>query len=273
MRKGTVCLFLLWMGCLQVMGQKTGLQSSTMKYGEKIEYDLQFKWGLFMTRAGDATFTYNSDRSVEGASSLYHLDFKTTKFFDGFFKMRDTLAGYYNNDNMLVYSIKRTDEGNYYAIDELKFNYGVDQTTIRSLRYTPARVRFDTTLIAVGEVTDMLGVAYYLRGLNRTQLQYGDTFEIMVAIGRDLVNVQFIYQNQAIVERGNVKYNTHYFKIDILDDAFESTKTSAEVWIGDDNNLLPIKVRGKLKIGYAEIYYKNSSGLAHPLTCRIEVKK
>ena len=272
MRTKAICLLLLWMGCIQVMGQRTGMQSSTMKYGEYIEYDLYFKWGLLM-RAGDAIFSYKNDRTVADATSLYRMDFKTAKFFDGFFKMRDTLSGYYNDDNMLIYSIKRTDEGSYYAVDELKFSYGVDKTTIHSLRYTPTRVRIDTTLNATGEVTDMLGTAYFLRGVNRKMLKPGDVFPLIVAIGRDLVNVQFIYQNQSIVEHGNVKFNTCYFKIDILDDAFESAKTSAEIWIGDDDNLLPIKLRSKLKIGYAEIYYKNSSGLAHPLTCKVEAKK
>jgi hypothetical protein len=85
--------------------------------------------------------------------------------------------------------------------------------------------------------------------------------------------VQFIYQNQAIVEHGNVKFKTLYFKVDIMDEeAFESTKTSAEVWISDDDNFLPIKLRSKLKIGYAEAYYKSASGLANPLTSRIELK-
>jgi hypothetical protein len=273
MRIGTICLFMAWMCCLPVTAQKTGMQSSTMKHGENIVYDLYFKWGLLMPRAGEAAFLYKSDRSVAGASSLYRMDFKTTKFFDGFYKMRDTLVNYFSNDNRLIYSIKRTDEGGYYAIDELTFNYGVDKTSIHSLRYTPTRVRIDTMLTATGEVTDMLGAAYYLRGINRKTLKSGDTFPVTVAVGRDLVNVQFIYQNQSIVDRGNVKFNTLYFKIDILDDAFESTNTSAEIWIGDDDNFIPVKLRSKLKIGYAEGYYKSSSGLAHPLLCRIELKK
>lgn len=266
------CIFILLMCSLQVSAQKDGLQTSAMKYGENIEYDLYFKWGLLM-RAGDAVFSYDREYTVADASSRYRMYFKTAKFFDSFFKMRDTLTGYYNNDNKLIYSVKRTDEGNYYAIDELRFNYGAEKTTIHSLRYTLTRVRIDTTLTTVGDVTDLLGVAYYLRGVNRKSLKQGDIISLTVAIGRDLVNVRFIYQNQTIVEYGNAKYNTLYFKIDILDDAFESTKTSAEVWLGDDDNFLPIKVRSKLKIGYAEIYYKTSSGLAHPLTSRIEMKK
>ena len=269
-----IYLFLFFTCWLQVSAQRTGMESFSMLHGEKATYDLYFKWGLIMTRAGEASFTYDAEHVLAGAASRYDLYFKTTKFFDGFFKMRDTLTGYYNSDNMLIYSSKRTDEGNYYLIDELTFSYGAEKTMIHSVRYTPARMKIDTTLTTAGVVTDMLSVAHYMRGVDRTKLKQGDTFPLLVAIGRDLVKIQFIYQYQAIIEHGNAKFNTRYFKIDIMDEeAFESTKTSAEVWIGDDDNFLPIKLRSKLKIGYAEVYFKTASGLAHPLNCRIEVKK
>lgn len=269
----SVLLFLFFMCCPYVAAQKTGMQSSTMNHGESVLYDIYFKWGPLMPRAGDATFLYDRNELVAGASSRYHMHFKTAKFFDGFFKMRDTLSTFYDTDRKILYSVKKADEGNYYSVDKLTFRYGKENTKIHSLRYTPTKVKIDTTLMVTGEVTDILGAVYYLRGVNREKLQSGDTFPLTVAIGRDLVKMQFIYENQSIVDRGNVKYNTRYFKIDIYDEAFESTKTSAEVWMGDDDNFLPVKVRSKLKIGYAEVYYKSSSNLAHPLKCRIEIKK
>ena len=269
------CVFALLplMCCFHATAQKTGFQSFAMKYGENISYDIYFKWGLIMPRAGDAIFSYNKDNSVNSASSRYEMSFKTAKFFDTFFKMRDTLTCYYNTDNRMIYSRKGSEDGGYYSVDELTFNYGNETTNIHSLRYTPSRVRIDTILSTTGDVSDLIGAAFFLRGIDRNKLQSGDRFPLTVAIGRDLVKIQFIYQNQAIVEHGNVKYNTHYFKIDIFDDAFESSTASAEVWVGNDDNFLPVKVRSKLKIGYAEIYYNNSSNLAHPLKCRIEVKK
>jgi len=274
MRKNRgIGLILLFVCYIQGMAQKMDMGSLSMMHGENSAYDVFFKWGLIMSRAGEASFTYNPDRTFTDAESLYLLLFKTTKFYDSFFKMRDTLSGYYNDDNMLIYSVKRTDEGNYYTIDELKFNYGNEQTSVHSVRYTPSGKKIDTTLITVGNACDMLSVAYYMRSVDRKKLTHGDTFPFTVAIGRDLVKMQFIYQNQAIVEHGKVKFNTLYFKIDIMDEeAFESTKTSAEVWIGNDDNFLPIKLRSKLKIGYVEVYFKTATGLAYPLSCRIEMK-
>ncbi|MDR1381025.1 MAG: DUF3108 domain-containing protein [Tannerella sp.] len=273
-RKGNIfcgmAVFMLCLCCRQAVAQN---RAETMMHGENVAYDVYFKWGLIMSRAGDATFSYDRDSTEPKASSQYRMLFKSTKFFDSFYKIRDTLSAYYNDNHELLYSRKNTDEGGYYSVDRLTFVHGGENTRIHSLRYTPSRVKIDTVLTAEGDVTDLLGVVYYLRRLDRTKLRSGTAYPLTIAIGRDLVRIQFTYRGQSIVERGNVKYNTHYFVIDIYDEAFESTKTSAEVWIGDDDNFLPVKVRSKLKIGYAEVHYKGASSLAHPLKCRIEIKK
>ncbi|MDR0835587.1 MAG: DUF3108 domain-containing protein [Tannerella sp.] len=258
--------------CISDISAQDKRFSSSLKSGEKVNFDLYFKWGVVMARAGDATISYSNNNTVPDATSRYRLTFKTAKFFDGIFKMRDTLDTYFNDNYQLIYSRKGSDEGGYYLIDEMRFKHEAEATEIYSKRYTPTKVKIDTTITATGEVVDMLGAIFLLRGLDRKQLQSGDTYSFMVAVGNDFVKVTFVYQNQSIVERENVKYNTRYFKIDIQDEAFASTKTSAEVWVGDDDNFLPVKVRSKLKIGYAEIYYKNSTGLANPLNCRFEMK-
>jgi hypothetical protein len=259
--------------CLQTAAAQAKEPSPAMKYGEKVCYDIYFKWGVIMPRAGDAIFLYDKEHSVPKAASRHRLQFKTVKFFDNFFKMRDTLDTYYNDRNEPVYSLKCSDEGGYYSVDKLTFTHGNENTRIHSLRHTLSQTKIDTVLTATGDVTDLLGVIYYLRRLDRTKMQGGSTYLLTVAIGRDLVKIQFTYRNQSVVERGGIKYNTRYFVIDIYDEAFESTKTSAEVWMGDDDNFLPVKVRSKLKIGYAEIHYRESSGLAHPLNCRIEMPR
>ncbi|MDR1723804.1 MAG: DUF3108 domain-containing protein [Tannerella sp.] len=269
MKKGLFLSIVLLSGCLSSAAQ-TGLQASAMKYDESVTYDVYFKWGVIMPRAGEVVLSYYKDRSVSNASSRYRLTFKTSKFFDNFFQMRDTLDTYYDDDNRLIYSRKGSFEGDYYTVDELTFNYSDAYTKIHSLRYTPKRVKIDTTMITTDEISDLLGTLYYLRGIDRFKLSREEGLPITVVIGRSLVKTQFRYQNQSVVERSDAKYNTRYFKIDISDDAFESTKTSAEVWVSDDDNFLPIKIRSKLKIGYAEIHFKHATGLAHPMKCKSE---
>ena len=88
------------------------------------------------------------------------------------------------------------------------------------------------------------------------------------------MNISFRYTGQKIVEREDyLKYRTRHFYIDIYDEAFTQSKAAAEIWVGDDENHIPIKIRAKLKIGAAEVYYKNSQGLRYPFTSRVEMKR
>ena len=227
-----------------------------------------------MPRAGEARISYNSSALNGQSASRYRMLFQTVGIFESVFKMRDTLDCYYSTDNILLFSTKHINEGGYYLIDDLTFSYTGQQTSVHSHRYTPTETKVDTNLtVTSGHVFDMLGATFFLRTLDTRNLKPGDNFPCTVAIGRDLVQVIFRYQNQAIIERNQAKYRTHYFIIDIHDDAFSQSKASAEIWVGDDENNIPIKIRTKLKVGYAEVYYKNSSNLKKPLDCRVELKK
>jgi hypothetical protein len=236
--------------------------------GESVGYDVHFQWGVVWSFVGDAMFSYDSDSSVDNASLRYRVLFKTIGFFDDIFRIRDTLDTYYNDRHELIYSLKCTFEGGYYYyVDKLMFTHDKENTKIHSLRYTPSTVNFDTVITAESNVTDLLGAVHYLRRLDRKKLKTGDTYPLNVVMGRNLVKIQFVYQNQAVLNIKKMKYDTHYFVINIDDKAFNSSKTSAEVWVGNDDNFLPIKARSKLKIGSVEVYYRESSNLAYPLTC------
>lgn len=242
--------------------------------GEVVDYDIYFKWGFLMPRAGQGRMSYTNSSDHEGATSKYQLTFQTSKFFDAIYKMRDTLDCFYDRNNALLFSSKRTDEGGRYSTDELTFAYKGDGTMVRSRRYTPERLKIDTVLtVASGCASDMLGAVFWFRTLDWKDMRVGDHYSSTVAIGRDLVKISFRYQGQSIVERDDAKYKTHYFLIDIFDEAFEQNKSAAELWVGDDENHIPIKIRAKLKIGYAEVHYKSSSNLKVPLMCRVEIKR
>ena len=82
----------------------------------------------------------------------------------------------------------------------------------------------------IDRMYDMLGATLYLRSLDWDEMQSGDSFPFNVAIGRDVVNISFRYTGQQIVERGNVKYRTRHFYIDIYDEAFTQSKEAAEAY-------------------------------------------
>jgi len=265
-----VCIFL---ALLKIQAQYQPL-SMSLNHGEEVKYDIYFRWGILMPRAGEARFSFNKSDLQGQPVSLYRVIFHTAGIFETIYKMRDTINCYYSLNNTLLYSDKHTVESGFDLTDKLTFSYNGEQTSVHSLRYTPTSKRIDTTLtVASGHVFDMLGATFFLRTIDRHTINIGDVFMCTVITGRDFIPTSFRYQGQAIVERNDSKYRTHYYIIDIHDEAFSQTKASAELWIGDDDNYIPIKVRTKLKIGYAEVYFKSATNLKKPLDCQVKISR
>lgn len=261
-------LFLLWIGCLhETMGHA---QVLTFQANEEVDYELYYKWGLVFSKAGQATFKV-AESHFEGEPAWhYSLLFRSAGIVEKLYRMCDTMDCYYSKVPRLLYSSKHSDEGDYYSVDELWFRYEpANQVAIASRRYTLKRIKIDTLMVAEAPVSDMLGGTLYLRALAAGRLQAGADFPLTVAIGRDLVTMHFRYSGQRIVEHKGVKYRTRHFYIDIEDEAFEQPKAAAEVWMGDDANHIPVKVRAKLKLGAVEAYFKEGRNLRAPMDCRV----
>lgn len=242
--------------------------------GETAYYDIYFKWGILMSHAGEGVFSF-SPATYQGREAFsYRLVFRSNGIIESIYRMRDTINCYYSTDYSLIHSAKHTNEGGYYLIDELTFTRTNGRTLVHSRRYTPDKVKIDTTLtVASGSVSDMLGSIFFLRTLDWERLETDRTFPLSVAVGRDVVKAVFRYQGEALVKHGKVTYNTHHFLIDISDEAFTQTKSAAELWVGNDENHLPIKVRSKLKVGYAEVMFNHATQLKAPMNCVVKTEK
>lgn len=269
-----LCLFiLLWLFPGMMSAQSVPVKER-FNAGEEVQYELYFKWGILMPKAGQASLSIQNALYEGRPAYHYRLLFRTSGMFEKIFAMRDTIDCFFTPEMLLLRSEKRVNENDYYLVDDLKFSYSDGRTSVHSHRYTPSRTKIDTMMVSEQYMFDMLGATMYLRSLNWDEMQYGDEFPFHVAIGRDRINISFRYTGQQIVERSEtLKYRTRHFYVDISDDAFTQSKAAAEIWVGDDENHIPIKIRAKLKIGAAEVYYKSSQGLRYPLTSRFEIPR
>lgn len=253
--------------------ERTSPFAGVIHEGERLSYELYFKWGILMPRAGQATLA--TDASADGGETTRcRLLFHTSGMMERIYRMRDTLDSYYARpSDRLLYSSKRSNEKDYYSVDELTFRYDADSIRAHSRRYTLTRTKIDTLLAAPARLYDMLSATLYLRSIDWEGLTPGRRFPFHVAIGRDVVHVSYRYTGQQIVETATYKFRTRHFYIDIYDEAFTQSTAAAEVWVGDDANHVPVKIRAKLKIGAAEVYFKTGEGMPYPLGCRVPVKR
>jgi len=240
--------------------------------GEELKFDIHYKYGLVMVKAGTANFktierNYNN---IDSYQSI--LDFKTTSFFDKIYKMRDTLNSYINDKFYPLYHLRMIHEGNYHIIEEMVINkFGKEYTEVRVKRKSEEIIKFDTILTSNNSGYDILSIIQFIRSLDYSKMT-SPISNISTFFGRSNVKITIRCEGQSIVEKSEtLKYNTYKLALDFTDDVFKESKNAIEIWMSDDKNRIPVKIKAKLRIGAAEAYLVSYKNLKYPLSSEIKI--
>lgn len=257
----------------------TYAQDFPFQEGEILNYDIRYKYGLVVMKGGTARYKVNFSNYENEPVVQSTLDFKTSSFFDKIYKIRDTLISYASIPKIdPLYHRRSVHEGGSAGfIEEMKILKHSDTYTEASvLRYRGDHIMVDTIISAENQGYDLLNIFLFIRNLDYSNLSVGETKNLASFLGRRKVNIILRYQGQSIVEKSEThKFKALKFDIDITDDVFTESSNAMEVWISDDKNRIPIKLKAKLKIGAAEADMTSYKNLKYPFTSeiRIPVKK
>ncbi len=261
------------MGMTPLMALPQG-NDMPFKSGEQLNYDISYKYGIIMMKAGAARFrvsdyTYNHKPAI-----LTTLDFKTTSFFDKVYKIRDTLYSYSDVNLTPLYHKRHVNEGNTNFTEQLFFlKQSKSQTKVRVKRENATVLKFDTIMITKGPGYDLLNVFSFARALNYEELKLDQAFQVTTFVGKRQTKINIRYKGQSLFEKSEtLKYNTVRFEIDIVDEVFDAEKTAMEIWISNDRNRIPVKLKAKLKIGAAEAVLSSYKNLKYPFTSEVRIK-
>jgi hypothetical protein len=241
--------------------------------GETLKYDIHYKYGLVMLKAGTAEYAINAgsyNNKNAWNSTLY---FKTSSFFDKIFKIRDSLYSQVNENLEPLYHRKEINEGHTYFREEVIFTkFGSTYSEAHVRRKNLEKVKLDTILHANNYGFDILNVFMFARSLDYPRLKMGDSFNLSAFIGKRKVNIIVHFKGQAVIEKSEtLKYNTYKLALDITDEAFNGSENVMEIWISNDENHIPLKMKAKLKIGAAEAELTSYKNLKYPLSSEIKI--
>ena len=243
--------------------------------GELLTYHIRYKYGLLMMGAGSANYQINFTEYNQRPRVKSTFSFKTNSFFDKVYKMRDTLISYASLPDIRPISLYRSvNEGSSHYVENLVMRkHGKNFSEVNVKRVKNGEVRFDTLLSVNNLGFDILNVFLFIRNINYAELNLGQTYTLTAFFGKDKVNIILRYTGQAVLEKSEtLKYKTFHWIVDITNDAFTEAQSAMEVWISDDKNHIPLKLKAKLKIGAAEAELTSYKQLKHPFSSEINLK-
>ena len=239
---------------------------------EELIFDIHYKYGLVMLKAGVANFKIMESKYNYNNSYQTTIDFKTTSFFDKIYKMRDTLSSHINENLHPMYHVRSINEGKHQFKEELFFNhFSKEYSEVRIKRESKEIIKFDTILTSNDFGYDILSIIQFIRSLDYSKMN-SPINNISTFFGKSNIKITIRCEGQSILEKSErLKYNTYKIALDFTDEVFNESKNAIEMWMSDDKNRIPIKIRAKLKIGMAEVFLVSWKNLKYPLSSEIKI--
>ncbi|PQJ69686.1 DUF3108 domain-containing protein [Polaribacter butkevichii] len=231
-------------------------KSVAFKSGELLRYKMSYSGFL---RAGTAVLEVK-EKVLNGKKVFYT---KGTGWTSGmikwFFSVDDKYESYFDRDSVKPYLFKRKiDEGGYKKHRITRFNYDSNKAYVQDFT-----MQKDTS-VSFSNVQDILSSFYYLRNKDVKNMNKGEEIAIDMFLDSQVYpfKLRFIGRETLRTKFGKIK--TLIFRPLVQSGRVFKAQESVTLWITDDANKIPIKMKADLAVGSLRAELESYNGLANP---------
>lgn len=232
--------------------------------GEQIEYDLYFNYGLFNARAGKGSLSV-TDANYRGENAYKTvMTLKTSGLASSLYSVNDTLTSFVDKDLRPLLFTKEASEGKDDSVERQAYTYQGNKIHIRAVRTRNGKKRFDKVVTTDQCTYDYLSVLSYVRNIDYSGMQSGDSRYIQFISGKRPVQMYVNYLGTSSIKANNGKrYEVINISMTIQDDAFADQKEALKASLTNDENRIPVVIDTHLKLGMVRVVLREVSGTRH----------
>ena len=222
------------------------------KIGEKCSYSIYF--GPIEVGVGKLEII---DSVTINKTHAFHIVGvgKTNKFFDLFFKVRDTYETYINPTTLLpLRFIRKVNEGGHIINQDYLFFHDLGFVTTQ-----------DTTFEIPNNSQDMLSAFFYARTFKKTDVKKEKSFFVPIFMDDEnySLEISYLYNEYIETKWGNIECMV--FRPKMQEGRIFQDGEQMKVWISNDDNHLLMKVETKIWAGTVKAFLTEYSFLKTPL--------
>ena len=250
MKRYTIILLLL---STSIFAQRV-IDNPPFKVGEWLRFELHY---------GALTAGYSSlEVKQDSVSDLFLVEGKgwTVGMFKWFFKVEDNYTTYLNKHTLMPeYFIRDVSEGGYTINREIDFDRKIDSAIVFDLQN-----KTDTT-IAISPISgDMISSFYYARTFSADTLKEGDLLPFDVFMDREIFKFDLKFLGREVIDTKFGKIKCLKFSPKVQGGRVFKDDESVLLWVTDDRNKIPIRIKSALKVGSISVDLDAFKGLKYP---------
>jgi len=231
----------------------------------KIGETLKFRIHYGVVNAGNATLEVKE--ATRDNKKVFHVvgNGVTTGMTKFFFKVNDVYETYFDKNTGKPYQyVRKIDEGGYTKNQEGFFNQDNNTVLVKDYKHKSQK-----TISVTENVQDIMSTFYYLRNHpSVNKLKVGESITVDMFFDEEVTKfkLKFIGREDIKTKFGTV--STMIFRPYVQAGRVFKEEESLTVWISDDANKIPVRIKASLAVGSLKADLESYSGLAHMFTVK-----
>lgn len=233
------------------------IKNNSFGLGEKVEYRIHYGF----INAAEAKVEIGKSFTTVANKPCFKIDVtgKTVGAFDLIAKVRDNWRSHIDTATLKPLMFYQKIQENKYRKEETVYFY-------RESGNVTSKIKNETKTFKVPQdIHDIISSYYFLRTVNFDKAQEGEIIEVPVFFSSEIYKLRVRYAGRETIKTSFGK--TKVFKLHPLipDNKFFKGEGAMKIWVSDDVNRIPVKVKVELAIGSLQIDMKSYSGLKKDL--------
>ena len=256
--KKAIIVFLLLLSC-SVQAQSSG----AFNVGEFFKFRIHY--GL--VNAGYATLEVKE--ATKNNKKVFHVvgNGYTTGMSKFFFKVEDNYQSYFDKATGKPYQfIRKINEGGYRKDQEGFFNQDANTVFVKDYKHNSEK-----TISVTEEVQDIVSAFYYLRNHPRVEtMKVGESISIDMFFDDEVTKFKLKYIGKEVISTKFGKISSLVFRPYVQAGRVFKEQESLTVWISDDENKVPLRIKASLAVGSLKADLEEYKGLKKPLVLKAD---
>lgn len=231
---------------------------SAFNVGEHFKFRIHYG----VVNAGYATLDIKE--AVRDNKKVYHVvgNGYTTGMTKFFFKVNDNYESYFDKVTGKPYQyVRKIDEGGYTKNQEGFFNQDNNTVLVKDYKHKKQK-----TISVTENVQDIVSIFYYLRNHPKVdEMNVGESISADMFFDDEVIKfrLKFIGREDLKTKFGTI--STMIFRPLVQAGRVFKEEESLTVWISDDENKIPLRIKASLAVGSLKADLEEYKGLAHTL--------
>lgn len=227
--------------------------------GEKLNYTVSYSGWL---NVGEANFEIKPDTGILSGKNLFHIvgTGKSNYWWDWFFKVRDKYETTVRKETLLPVKFNRNVfEGGYSFTESITFQHKEKKAISNRKSYNIS-----------ADIQDVLSAIYFFRALDFSKVVPNEILPVKVAIDDTVHNLKIQYIGKGVIKIKTGTYHCLIFRPDLIPGTIFKSNTKMDLWVSDDENKLPLKVKTEILVGSIVVELNSYSGLRNPISSKVK---